>query len=161
MGSWRPRKRHERRSGTQRLRIEKGNAAQVNYLKNKCIYHLFEEQAKTNFDQIAVTFIHQQITYKELNCRVNKLANYLQTQGVRNEALVGICLERSHYTVIGLLAILKAGGAYVPLDPSYPQDRLAYMVEDTKLSVILTQQKLMGICHKFILENNIKRKWVQ
>ncbi|HLO84887.1 MAG TPA: amino acid adenylation domain-containing protein [Nostocaceae cyanobacterium] len=136
--------------------FKKEDKTQVNYPKDKCIHHLFEAQVEAKFEQIAAIFLDQQITYQELNCRANKLANYLQNQGVKPEVLVGICLDRSLDTIIGLLGILKAGGAYVPLDPSYPQERLAYMVEDAKLSVLLTQNKLMGICTNFIANENIK-----
>ncbi|MEH2169731.1 MAG: amino acid adenylation domain-containing protein, partial [Nostoc sp.] len=81
--------------------------------------------------------------YWELNTRANQLAHYLQQLGVKPEVLVGICVERSLDMVIGLLAILKAGAAYVPLDPSYPKERLAYMLEDSRPGVLLTQQHLV------------------
>jgi thioester reductase-like protein/amino acid adenylation domain-containing protein len=135
---------------------KKENQTQVDYSKDKCIHHLFENQVEANCNQIAAIFQDQQITYQELNFRANKLANYLHYQGVEAEVLVGICLERSLDTIIGLLGILKAGGAYVPLDPSYPQERLSYMVEDAKLLALLTQKKLMGICTNFITDENIK-----
>ncbi|MCP5004817.1 MAG: AMP-binding protein, partial [Planctomycetes bacterium] len=78
------------------------------------------------------------------NKKANQLAHYLMTLGVKDEALVGICIERSLEMVIGLLAILKAGGAYVPLDPDYPQERLRFMLDDTKASVLLTKKSLMN-----------------
>ncbi|MEI3648903.1 MAG: amino acid adenylation domain-containing protein [Dolichospermum lemmermannii FEM_B0920] len=77
-----------------------------------------------------------------MNCRANQLAHYLRSLGVKPDTLVGICVERSLDMVIGLLAILKAGGAYVPLDPEYPQDRLSFMLEDTQIKVLLTQENL-------------------
>src|SRR6185436_12776323 len=79
----------------------------------------------------------------ELNARANKLARYLQVQGVKPETLVGICLERSLEMVVGLLAILKAGGAYVPLDPAYPKERLAFMLDDAQLQFLITEQRLL------------------
>ncbi|HEY9649207.1 MAG TPA: amino acid adenylation domain-containing protein, partial [Coleofasciculaceae cyanobacterium] len=79
--------------------------------------------------------------YQELNNRANQLAHYLQNLGVRPEVLVGICMERSLDMVVGLLGILKAGGAYVPLDPAYPQERLAFMIEDSHLSILLTDSQ--------------------
>ncbi|MHC5829903.1 MAG: AMP-binding protein, partial [Nostoc sp.] len=82
-------------------------------------------------------------TYCELNARANQLAHYLRSLGVRPEVLVGICVERSLSMVIGLLGILKAGGAYVPLDPVYPQERLAFMLSDSQVQVLLTQQWLV------------------
>ncbi len=84
----------------------------------------------------------QQITYRELNRRANQLAHYLQKLGVKPEVLVGICIERSVEMIVGLLGILKAGGAYVPLDPEYPRERLAFMLEDSQVPVLLTQEKL-------------------
>jgi amino acid adenylation domain-containing protein len=82
------------------------------------------------------------ITYRELNQRANQIASYLQKLGVKPEVLVGICVERSLDMVAGMLGVLKAGGAYVPLDPSYPQERIAFMLADSQVSVLLTQQHL-------------------
>ena len=87
-------------------------------------------------------FEGKQLTYRELNRRANQLAHYLRRLGIGPEKLVGICIERSIEMVIGLLGILKAGGAYVPLDPSYPRERLAFMLDDSQCSVLLTQQSL-------------------
>ncbi|MBE9217205.1 amino acid adenylation domain-containing protein, partial [Plectonema cf. radiosum LEGE 06105] len=105
-----------------------------------CIHELFEAQVEKTPSNIAVIFEDQQLTYYELNAKANQLAHYLRSLGVKPEVLVGICLERSLDMVIGLLAILKAGGAYVPLDPNYPQERLAFMLEDSQVSILLTQQ---------------------
>ena len=84
---------------------------------------------------------NQQLTYQELNRKVNQLASYLQSLDVAPETMVGICLERSLEMVIGLYGIIKAGGAYVPIDPEYPEERLQFMLEDTNAPVILTQSK--------------------
>jgi amino acid adenylation domain-containing protein len=86
----------------------------------------------------------QQLTYRELNSRANQLAHYLQELGVKPDTLVGICLERSLEMVIGLLAILKAGGAYIPLDPNYPPERLSYMLDNSGMKLLLTQQNLLS-----------------
>lgn len=118
------------------------NNTQADYPKNKCIHQLFESQVEKTPDNVAVNFEEKQLTYRELNCRANKIAHYLQTLNVGPEVMVGICLERSLDLVIGLLGILKAGGAYVPLDPGYPQERLAFMLEDSQVPVLLTQQHL-------------------
>jgi amino acid adenylation domain-containing protein len=114
------------------------------YPKNKCIHQLFEEQVERTPDAVALVFEEQQLTYRQLNIRANQLAHYLQTLGVKPEVLVGICVERSFEMLVGLLGILKAGGAYVPLDPTYPQQRLSYMLDDSQVSVLLTQQKLVA-----------------
>ncbi|MEH1828477.1 MAG: amino acid adenylation domain-containing protein [Nostoc sp.] len=119
------------------------NNTKVEYPQQQCIHELFETQVERTPDAIAVVFEEQQLTYGELNTRANQLAHYLQQLGVKPEVLVGICVERSLSMVIGLLAILKAGGAYVPLDPYYPSERLAFILQDAQISVLLTQQHLI------------------
>ncbi|MDB9510452.1 amino acid adenylation domain-containing protein [Kamptonema animale CS-326] len=111
--------------------------------KLACLHQLFEAQVELNPDAVALVFAEQKLTYQELNSRANQLAHYLQKLGVKPEVLVGICVERSLETIVGILGILKAGGAYVPLDPANPCDRLAFMLEDAAMSVILTQQQLL------------------
>ncbi|MBN3911077.1 MAG: amino acid adenylation domain-containing protein [Nostoc sp. NMS1] len=118
------------------------NHNQAEYPRDKCIHQLFEAQVKQTPNATAVIFGDQQLTYAKLNARANQLAHYLQTLGVKPEVLVGLCLERSLEMVVAMLGILKAGGAYVPLDPEYPQERLSFILEDTQLSVVLTQEKL-------------------
>src|SRR5690242_19802783 len=133
----------------------------LNLSKNVFIHQLFEIQAKQSPDSLAIVFeglesqlanfqqsSHQSafqsvLTYQELNFRANQLAHYLKTLGVGPEVLVGICVERSIEMIVGILGILKAGGAYVPLDPSYPKQRLAFMLEDSQVSVLLTQERLV------------------
>jgi amino acid adenylation domain-containing protein/FkbH-like protein/non-ribosomal peptide synthase protein (TIGR01720 family)/FkbM family methyltransferase len=112
------------------------------YPDNKSIHQVFEEQVEQNSNAIAVVYENESLTYRELNDRANQLAHYLQSLGVKEEVLVGICIERSPQMIIGILAILKAGGAYVPLDSSYPQERLAYMLNDSQVSILLTQAQL-------------------
>ena len=125
----------------QQLLVE-WNDTQTDYPSEVCLHQLFEAQVERSPDAIAVVFEDQQLTYRELNQRANQLANYLQKLGVGPEVLVGICLERSLEMMVGLLGILKAGGAYVPLDPAYPQERLAFILEDAQLPVLLTQARL-------------------
>ena len=120
------------------------NDTQAEYPKDLCIHQLFEAQVERTPDATAVVFEKQQLTYRQLNARANKLANYLQKLGVAPEVLVGICVERSLEMVVGLLGILKAGGAYVPLDPHYPAERLSYMLADSGVGVLLTQQPLLN-----------------
>jgi microcystin synthetase protein McyA len=100
------------------------------------IHQLFERQAAARPDATAVVFAEQRLSYRELNERANKLARYLQRLGVGPESLVGICIERSAEMIVGLLGILKAGGAYVPLDTSYPQERIALMLDDARVEVL-------------------------
>ncbi|MEH2375580.1 non-ribosomal peptide synthetase family protein [Nostoc sp.] len=119
------------------------NKTEADYPQNKCIHNIFAEQVERTPNNIAVIFNKQQLTYAELNRRANQLAHYLQHLGVGAEVLVGICVERSLEMIVGILGIMKAGGAYVPLDPHYPQERLTFMLEDTQVSVLLTQQHLL------------------
>ncbi len=122
----------------QQLLVE-WNATQTTFPVDQCVHEWFEAQVERSPDAMAVVFENQSLSYAELNRRANQLAHYLQQQGVGPEKLVGICVERSPEMVVGLLGVLKAGGAYVPLDPDYPVERLAFMLEDTQVSVLLTQ----------------------
>ncbi|HWK53522.1 MAG TPA: amino acid adenylation domain-containing protein, partial [Hyphomicrobiales bacterium] len=116
-----------------------------------CLHRLFEAQAAKRPDTVAVILAGEesdeaaadaQLSYAVLNARANRLAHRLQRLGVGPDVMVGIAVERSLEMVVGLLAILKAGGAYVPLDPAYPADRLRYMVEDSGIALLLSQQRL-------------------
>lgn len=118
------------------------NQTRREYPRDHCVHQLFEEQVERTPDGVAVVFDDQELTYQELNRRANRLAHHLRQLGVRPETLVAICAERSVEMIVGLLAILKAGGAYVPLDPAYPKHRLAFMFEDSKVSVLLAHKKL-------------------
>jgi amino acid adenylation domain-containing protein/thioester reductase-like protein len=124
----------------------------IEYPDSKCIHQLFEEQVARTPQDIAVVFEEEEFTYQQLNSWANKIAHYLQSLGVRPEVLVAICLERSLEMVIGLLAVLKAGGAYLPLDPNYPSLRLAHMLDDSQVSVLLTRETL----REFLPENGAK-----
>ncbi len=111
---------------------------------DKCIHHLFEEQVLLTPDSVAVEFEGHQLTYQELDNRSSQLANYLAAHGVRPDCLVGIFVDRSLETIMGILGILKAGGAYVPLDPNYPQERIKFMLQDTQVLIVLTQSHLVS-----------------
>ncbi len=119
------------------------NDTTTDYPKDQCIHQLFEIQTEQTPDHVAVVFEDKQFTYRELNARANQLAHYLKKRGVGPEVLVGVCVERSVEMVIGLLGILKAGGAYVPLDSTFPKERLAFMIEEAQLPIILTQERLL------------------
>jgi amino acid adenylation domain-containing protein len=106
------------------------------------IHRLFEAQAARTPTAIALSHNHTELTYAELNQQANQWARSLQALGVEPHHCVGICVERSPLLIIGLLAILKVGAAYVPLDPSYPAERLAFMLQDAQIEVLLTQSGL-------------------
>ena len=107
--------------------------------EGRCLHEIFEDRAAQQADAIALVFEEQQITYAELNVRANQLAHRLRALAVGPEVRVGLCLDRSIELVVGLLAVLKAGGAYVPLDPHSPVERLAFMLADSQVAVLLTQ----------------------
>lgn len=125
----------------QRMLVEWNDTA-ADYPDNTCIHELFEQCVKETPDAPALIFESQEFSYAELNRRVNQLARYLGKLGVGNETIVGICMERSAEMIVAMLAALKAGGAYVPIDPNYPQERIEYMVNDSQLSVLMTQERL-------------------
>ncbi|WP_405047902.1 amino acid adenylation domain-containing protein [Rheinheimera soli] len=129
---------------TEQALLNSFNQTESDYPENKCVHELFEAQAGSSPDAIAIEFEGKQLSYQALNERANQLARYLLDSGVESETLVGVYFERSLEVIIAMLAVLKAGGAYVPLDPDYPQARLSYMLKDTNTTVILTQQKLLG-----------------
>ncbi|MDD1023133.1 amino acid adenylation domain-containing protein [Pseudomonas sp. TNT2022 ID1048] len=121
------------------------NATAQAYPTGLSMPQLIEAQVRRTPDACALVFGEQQLSYAELDARANRLARLLREQGVAADVLVGICIERSIEMVVGLLAIHKAGGAYVPLDPEYPRDRLAYMIEDSGIRLLLSQRSLLPL----------------
>ena len=115
------------------------------YPRDACIHQLFEAQVERTPDAVAVSIGEQEISYRELNSRANQVAHYLRSLGVGAEVCVGVCLERSVDLVVALVAILKAGGAYVPLDASYPLERLAFMLEDARIGILVTTEKQLDM----------------
>jgi arthrofactin-type cyclic lipopeptide synthetase B len=128
----------------QKLLVE-FNATEVNYPLDQTLHGLFEAQVMRTPDAVAVKAHEQQLTYRQLNERANRLAHHLRELGVQPESRVGICLERGLDMLIGLFAILKAGGGYVPLDPTYPLERIAYMLHDSAPVVVLAQRATRGV----------------
>ncbi len=138
--------------------LENWNNTSTNYALDKCVHQLFEAQVERSPHTLALILKegqnHQQssLTYEKLNQHANQLAHYLRSAklsrsdslGVKPDMPIGICVERTLEMAIAVLAVLKAGGAYVPMDSAYPKERLAFMLEDTQVSVLLTQQKLLA-----------------
>jgi amino acid adenylation domain-containing protein len=125
------------------------NKTAAEYPPDKCVHELFTKQAALTPKAVAVVFRDESLTYEELNWRANQLAHHLKFLGAGPETLVAISTERSLEMVIALLGTLKAGAAYVPLDPSFPAERLRFMLEDSKASLLLTrtaeQERLGGL----------------
>jgi amino acid adenylation domain-containing protein len=107
------------------------------------VHRMIERQARIQPDAAALLFADEALSFSELNRRANRLAHRLIALGVKPEVLVGIAMERSVEMVVAILGVLKAGGAYVPLDPEYPAERLAYMVQDSGIGLLLTQRSLV------------------
>ncbi|AUH53611.1 non-ribosomal peptide synthetase [Chromobacterium sp. ATCC 53434] len=129
-----------------RLLLDDFNAASTPYPDDLLIHQLFEAQAAARPDAPALLYGDETLSYGELNRRANRLAHRLIALGVGPGQRVGLCLARSVDIVAALLAVLKAGGTYVPLDPSYPPERLAYMLEDSAPTAVLTQASLRALC---------------
>ncbi|HEY0607598.1 MAG TPA: amino acid adenylation domain-containing protein, partial [Herpetosiphonaceae bacterium] len=120
------------------------NQTQANYALDMCVHELVEAQVARTPEAIALVFEGQTLTYDQLNRRANQVAHHLRALGIGPDARVGLCLERSPELLIGVLGALKAGAAYVPLDPAYPEDRLAYMLDDAGVAALLTTEHLIA-----------------
>ncbi|MFY7802846.1 MAG: non-ribosomal peptide synthetase, partial [Limnoraphis robusta] len=131
--------------------LVKWNQTQTPFKNLACIHQLFETQAQQTPDAVALVDEYQQLSYQQLNIIANQLAHYLQKQGIQPEQTIGICLERSCEMVIALLAVIKVGATYIPLDPAYPPDRLNYIINNAKISLIITQISLNNL--QFSVQN--------
>ncbi|HKV42834.1 MAG TPA: amino acid adenylation domain-containing protein, partial [Blastocatellia bacterium] len=123
--------------------LETWNRTRRDYPAHKCVHEMIQAQADRNPDSIAMVFESEALTYGTINRRANSLAHHLRSLGIGAEQLVGVFIERSPALVVSLLAILKAGAAYLPLDPSYPKERVSYMLRDSKLTLLLTEDRLV------------------
>ena len=132
------------------------NATDRPYAAGVFVHGLFEAQAATSPDAIAVTHDGAQLSYGELNARANRLARHLRSLGVRPDMRVGVCIERSLEMIVALLGVLKAGGAYVPLDPAYPLERLAYLVKDSAPALVLTHARVSAEVQTMLHETGVR-----
>src|ERR1051325_3832823 len=122
---------------------EEWNETHAGYSRDKCVDQLFEEQVRRSPGAWAAVFGEQRLTYRELNQRAGELARSLSELGVGPETLVGLCLRRSPDLLVGVLGILKAGGAFLPLDPAWPNERIATVVQDAHVSLMLGKEALL------------------
>jgi len=135
------------------------NNTKRDYPQDKTIYQLFEEQVVRTPDNIAVVYEDRELSYQELNRRSNQLAHYLRSKyDLNGDDLIALCLDRSEYMLISILGVLKAGCAYVPIDPSYPEDRISYILDDTKAKCLLVNEanvdKIKEITKKYVVINS-------
>ncbi|HBO9230347.1 TPA: AMP-binding protein, partial [Pseudomonas aeruginosa] len=126
-----------------RQTLSEWNPAQREYAVQGTLQQRFEEQARQRPQAVALILDEQRLSYGELNARANRLAHCLIARGVGADVPVGLALERSLDMLVGLLAILKAGGAYLPLDPAAPEERLAHILDDSGVRLLLTQGHLL------------------
>ena len=120
------------------------NSNDREYPRESCIHELFEKQAEENAEAIAVQYLEENISYGELNRRGNLLGNYLKELGVGPEVMVGIMMDRGIEMIVSMLAILKAGGGYVPVEAEYPVERIAYLIEDAAIGIVVTKREYVG-----------------
>ena len=132
--------------------LSRWNDTRTDFPHDRCIHHLIETQAAQTPNAIAVTFQNQSLTYADLSQKSNQLAQYLQSLGVMPDTLIALACDRGLEMIIGLLGILKAGAAYVPIDPAYPIDRVAFMLEDARINILLTTDHLEEIFTSFQIQ---------
>ena len=131
------------------------NQTESEILSNKTISKVFENQVEKTPDQIAIVFEETKLSYLELNDKANQFAHYLiHNYEIKPDTLIGLCLERSEFMIISILAVLKAGAAYVPIDPSYPEERIKYILEDTKTQIVVTNKMFQNRIEKIIYNQN-------
>ncbi|AFY93667.1 non-ribosomal peptide synthetase [Chamaesiphon minutus] len=138
--------------------LQSWNQSAVNDLPIIGIDRAFAAQVSRTPDALAVICGDEQLTYRELDRRTNQLAHYLQNLGVKADSLVGICVDRSIETIVGLWGIIKAGGAYVPIDPNYPAERLEFILADAQVSVLLTKKSLLQRLKPLLVLQSTRRR---
>ncbi|MDJ0839693.1 MAG: non-ribosomal peptide synthase/polyketide synthase [Acidobacteriota bacterium] len=126
------------------LILNKWNRTYLETPRDRCLHHLFQDQAARSPDRIALVFNDRQLSFAELDCRANQLAHALIRHGVRPGSHVGVCLPRGIDMIIAVLGVLKAGSAYVPLDPTHPADRLQYIADNAEVHLLLVHRKTLG-----------------
>jgi amino acid adenylation domain-containing protein len=122
--------------------INEWNNTSCAYSDAKCIHTFLEEQSIKNPDDMAVIFEGTSLSFRELNSHANRLAHHLISAGIKTGSMIGMCMDRSLEMIIAIYAILKSGGVYVPIDSSYPEDRLSFIIDDAKISRIITHKQI-------------------
>jgi len=139
------------------------NNTQRDYDQGICVHQRFIEQAKLTPERVAIHFEGKQLSYAELLEKSQTLAWFLQSKGVKPDTLVGLCIDKSLDMIVGMLAILQAGGAYVPIDPAYPDERLSYVLHDSQVDILLTQQSLTNKLSSLVVKGTkiiaLDRQW--
>src|SRR5215213_2623175 len=129
---------------SERLQLHEWNSTRAQRAGKQCIHELFEEQVVRTPNATAIICNGDDISYRELNSRANRLAHYLRKQGVKAETVVAFCLKQSPELLVAVLGILKAGGSYLPLDPLSPTDRLSFLLDNAQVSTVITEQEFAG-----------------
>jgi amino acid adenylation domain-containing protein len=129
---------------SERRQLEAWNETARDFGGETTLAEMFEAQAAATPDAVAVVFGDERLSYRELGRRADLLARRLRSLGVGPDVLVGVCMERSVEMAVAVLGVIKSGGAYAPLDPTYPRERLAFMLEDTRTPALLTQTRLVA-----------------
>src|SRR3954469_22510928 len=124
-------------------RITEGAGLSSDGEKNLCLHQLIERQALRTPDAPALVFEQQSLTYRELVDRARRLAHHLRSQGAGPDKVIGVFMERSLDLVVAILGILQSGSAYLPIDPSFPQERLAFIIDDANVAMVVTQTALV------------------
>ncbi len=135
------------------------NDTYTKYDGHETIHESFEKQVEKTPDKIALVFGDDRLTYRELNVKANQLAKKIRELGVKPDSLVGLMMPRSLEMIVGILGILKSGGAYVPIDPEYPKQRVEYMIENSRIDILLTKPSLNEITSEIttinLLDNSL------
>lgn len=137
------------------------NDTKVHYQKDKPLYELISEQVKKSPDKIAINYNEHQINYRDLDTLSTQLAALLIDNGVSEADKVGVAMERSHKTVITLLAVIKSGATYIPLDPEFPKERIEFMLQDSSAKILLTSKKYQGHFQTNATEILIEEAWAR
>jgi len=132
-------------AGERHVILDEWNATRVEYQTGRCVHQLIEEQVQRRRDAVAIIGPGgERLSYSEVNAQANRLARYIATQGIKPEVPVGICLDRGVDMIVSMLAVMKAGGVFVSIDPMYPAERIAFMLEDAGIHLLMTQESLAG-----------------